>query len=101
MENTKKNIVTEEHLDRLITESIHKLIKERENSSKEQVNEAMRFNFRGFLGELAMLMKKYKVNLTDNAGKCLIEDEYGNTVLDFTNKSVSPDTMMRLAVKAK
>lgn len=77
---------------RIVSEALSERLVE-----KNRVDEGMRFPVGRFIGELAMLMRKYKVNLVGDGETCGIEDGYGNTVLDFKGRTLTPDNVMRMA----
>jgi len=76
-------------------------VRKKRKKKEEEVTEAMKFNSKGFLAELATLMAKYKVRFVHDSEGSYFEDEYGNMVLDLTDKFVSPEQMSKIAVKGK
>ena len=67
----------------------------------KSINEVLKFDRKNFLAELAKLMVKYKVNLVNDVEGAYFEDQYGNTVLDITDKFYSPAAMMKVAANSK
>lgn len=83
-------------------EDVKKKRKRNKKLSEAQINEfAMKFNKKGFLGELGLLMAKYRVRLVHDVEGSYFEDENGNMVLDLTDQFMTPEKMKALAVKQK
>lgn len=76
--------------------------KKKNVSESETINEfAMKFNKKGFLGELGLLMAKYKVRFVHDVEGSYFEDENGDMILDLTNQFITPEKMKKIAVKTK
>lgn len=76
--------------------------KKKNVSESETINEfAMKFNKKGFLGELGLLMEKYKVRFVHDVEGSYFEDENGNMILDLTDQFITPEKMKKIAVKTK
>ena len=71
-------------------------------SESESINEfAMKFNKKGFLAELAMLMDKYKVKIVSDVEGTYLEDSNGDEILDLTDKFLTSDKLKRIATTQK
>ena len=76
--------------------------KKKNVSESETINEfAMKFNKKGFLGELGLLMEKYKVRFVHDVEGSYFEDENGDMILDLTDQFITPEKMKKIAVKTK
>lgn len=82
-------------------EDAKKKRKRNEHLGESQVNEVMKFNKKGFLGELGVLMAKYKVRLVHDVEGSYFEDENGEMILDLTDQFMTPEKMKAIAVKTK
>lgn len=76
--------------------------KKKEVKESETVNEfAMKFNKKKFFAEFFEVMEKYKVKIVSDVEGTYIEDQYGNMILDLTDKFLTPEEIKKIAIEAK
>lgn len=80
---------------------VEKPKRKKKKKDQQEISEAMKFDAKGFIGELSTLMSKYNVRLVHDTEGSYFEDKYGNMILDLTDKFITPEKMSKIAANTK